>query len=311
MVSGGAPETLERKVYFYRVDVGTDEGGQPLVYDPAPALDVIDCLPFTNDDTGRYLFDSDGNALSLRTHSRIPGISVLFGRVRRNALPQLEQAGNVTDLILAADQGLLEETHVAFFPNNIAGAVYNHFGPRASGLGSYLHQKSAEAVPFASFKQLLRAEPAAQLDRLGDLRVLEMTITPAYADIVRQADGSMGDAFEANARLLESPRGLSLVLKSERVAAGGFLGRMGGVLRELLNSDSIREGALRLRARGYCNDTHIVDTLDLLSDKFISTKAIVRMNTRSRALVPGAAFQAIREAYGDLRDELEFAAGVS
>ena len=311
MVSGGAPETLERKVYFYRVDIGTDEGGQPLVYDPAPALDVVDSLPFTNDDNGRYLFDTDGNALSLRTHSRIPSVSVLFGRVRRNALPQLEQAGNVTDLILAADQGLLEETHVAFFPNNIAGAVYNHFGPRASRLGSYLHQKSAEAVPFASFKQLLRAEPSAQLDRLGDLRVLEMTITPAYVDVVRQADSSLGDAFEANARLLESPKGLSLVLKSERVAAGGFLGRMGGVLRGLLNNGSIREGALRLQARGYCNDTEIVDTLDLLSDNFISTKAIVRMNTRSRALDPGAALRAIREAYGDLRDELEIAAGVS
>lgn len=310
MVYGGAPETLERKVYFYRVDIGTDEGGQPLVYDPAPALDVIDLLPFTNDDGGRYLFDSDGNALSLRTHSRIPRVSVLFGRVRRNALPQLEQAGNVTDLVLAADQGLLEETHVTFFPNNIAGAVYNHFGPRAPRLGSYLYQKSAEAVPFASFKQLLRADPAAQLDRLGDLRVLEMTITPAYVDVVRQADDSLSDAFEANARLLEAPRGLSLVLKSERGAARGFLGRMGGVLRGLLNGN-IREGALRLQARGYCNDTEIVDTLDLLSDKFISTKAIVRMNTRSRALDPGAAFQAIREAYGDLRDELELAAGVS
>ena len=311
MVTGGAPETLERKVYFYRVDIGTDEGGQPLVYDPAPALDVIDSLPFTNDDGGRYLFDSDGNALSLRTHSRTPHVSVLFGRVRRNALPQLEQAGNVTDLVLAVDQGLLEETHVTFFPNNIAGAVYNHFGPRAPRLGSYLHQKSAEEVPFASFKQLLRADPAAQLDRLGDLRVLEMTITPAYVDVVRQADGSLGDAFEANSRLLESPKGLSLILKSERVAAGGFLGRMGGVLRGLLNNGNIREGALRLQARGYCNDTEIVDTLDLLSDKFISTKAIVRMNTRSRALDPGAAFQAIRETYSDLRDELELAADVS
>ena len=43
MVSGSAPGTLERKIYFYRADIGTDEGGQRLAFDPSPALDAIDC----------------------------------------------------------------------------------------------------------------------------------------------------------------------------------------------------------------------------------------------------------------------------
>ena len=226
----------------------------------------------------------------------------------------MEQAGNITDLALAADEGLIEETQVAFFRNNIVGAVYNHFGPigpRVSRLGSFLHERSREAVPRAAFRQLIRADAAAQLDRLGDLRVLDFAIAPSYLDAVRQVDGSLADAFEANSRLMEAPKELALVLKSERAAAGGFLNRMVGGLRELLNGGNIREGAERLRAHGYCKDTDRVDTVDLLNDQFIASKAIVRMNMRSRALEVVAAFQAIEETYQELRNDLEAAAGIS
>ena len=136
MVSGSAPETLERKVYFYRADIGTDEGGQRFSFDPSPALDAIDSLPFTNDAHGRYEFDADGNALSIRRHNTVPNVTLQFGRVRRNGLPMLEQAGNISDLVLDADAGLLEAIHIVFFPNNIVGAEYNHFGPRVSSTQS-------------------------------------------------------------------------------------------------------------------------------------------------------------------------------
>ena len=221
MVTGSNPGTLERKIYFYRVDIGQDEEGRPLVFDPSPALAFIDSLPFTDDEHGRYEFDSDGNALSVRTRGAGPKVNLLFGRVRRNGLPQLEQSGNITDLVLASDEGLLEETHIAFFQKNIVGAVYNHFGPRVSRLGSFLHERSQEAVPRAAFRQLLRSDSAAQLERLGDLRVLEFTISPSYLDVVRQADRSLADAFEASSRVVESPKELVLVLRPESSAAGG------------------------------------------------------------------------------------------
>ena len=121
-----------------------------------PALDAIDSLPFTNDAHGRYEFDADGNALSIRRHNTAPNVTLQFGRVRRNGLPMLEQAGNISDLVLDADAGLLEAIHVVFFPNNIVGAEYNHFGPRVSRLGSYLHEKSSEAVARAA----LQANPS-------------------------------------------------------------------------------------------------------------------------------------------------------
>ncbi len=311
MVTGSTPGTLERKIYFYRADIGADEGGQPLAFDPAPALDVIDSLPFTNDAYGRYEFDADGNALSVRRHHTAPNIMLQFGRVRRNGLPQLEQAGNISDLVLDTDAGLLEAIHVVFFADNIVGAEYNHFGPRVSRLGSFLHEKSNKAVPRATFRPILRGDAAKQLDRLSDLRVLELSVLPSYVDVVRQSHVSLADALAANGRVLENPKVLQVILTPQREASTGFLGNMIGGLRELVSNGNVREGADRLQVHGKCQDTDRVETIDLLKDQLISTKAIVRMNQRSRALDPGAAFQAIRDAYRDLHDELTVAASVS
>ena len=311
MVSASTPGTLERKIYFYRADIGTDEGGRPLAFDPSPALDAIDSLPFINDAHGRYEFDADGNALSARRHNTDPNVTLQFGRVRRNGLPQLEQAGDIRDLVLDADAGLLEAVHVVFFPNNIVGAEYNHFGPRVSRLGSFLHEKSSEAVARAAFRPILRGDAAKQLDRLSDLRVLELSVLPSYVDIVRQSHVSLADALAANGRVLENPKVLQVILKPQREASTGFLANMVGGLKELVSNGNVQEGADRLQVHGRCQDSNRVDTIDLLKDQLISTKAIVRMNPRSRALDPGATFQAIREAYLDLHDELESAASVS
>ncbi len=46
--------TVTRKIYFYRADVGSDDAGQPLPYDPSPALNRIDQLPFRTGQDGNY-----------------------------------------------------------------------------------------------------------------------------------------------------------------------------------------------------------------------------------------------------------------
>lgn len=311
MVSRRTSDTLERKIYFYRANIGNDEGGQPLTFDPVPALDVIDHLPFRDDNRGRYQVDADGNALSLRTISRSPDVTLQFGRIRRNGLPLLERAGEVSDLPLDANAGLFETIHVVFFPNNIVGAEYNHYGPRVSRLGTFLSDKSDDAVPKADFRPILRGDAAQQLDRLTDLRMLDFSMLPAYAGIVRQANNSFYDALEAAGRAIANPKSIQFVLKPDRQASQGFLRNMIGTLRNLVGSQDTLESADRLIVRGRCRDTDRVETIDLLKDQLISVKKIMRMNPRSRALEPGAAFQAIREAYAELRPQLELSASVS
>lgn len=311
MVSRRTSDTLERKIYFYRANIGNDEGGKPLAFDPVPALDAIDRLPFRDDDRGRYQVDADGNALSLRTNSKSPDVTLQFGRIRRNGLPLLERAGEVSDLPLDANAGLFETIHVIFFPNNIVGAEYNHYGPRVSRLGVFLHEKSDKAVARAEFNPILRGDASQQLDRLTDLRVLELSILPAYTDIVRQSNQSLYEAVDANRRAVSNPKTIPVILKPQPEASQGFLRNMIDGLRNLVSSQSTLEGADRLIVHGRCRDTNRVETIDLLKDQLISVKKIMRMNPRSRALEPNAAFQAIREAYGELRPQLESAASLS
>jgi hypothetical protein len=86
-----APPTLERKIHFYRADVGEDGGGKPLPFDPSPALDVINRPPFASGSASRYLLDDDGNAVCAWPCVRSEK-TVRFCQVRRTGLPQLEQA---------------------------------------------------------------------------------------------------------------------------------------------------------------------------------------------------------------------------
>lgn len=302
--------TLERKIYFYRAYIGNDDSGTPLIFDPRPALRAINSLHFT-DDGGRYEFDLEGNALCLVDYPSSSNPAVQFFRVRRTGLPLLERAGHIQNLDLDPDTGLLEAIHVVFFPDNIVGSEYNHFGPRLSRLGHYLHTKSEGAVPKAIFRPILRGDATKQLERLTDIRLLELSIRPAYAEIVRQADRSLADAIDANSRVLDDPETVQIVIKPQKQSRGAALDKLGSRFRQLFNQDGLLQNADRFQLRGKCADTARVETIDLLKDQLISTKRIVRLNERSRALDPDSAFQAILEAYKELYDDLLCAADIS
>lgn len=303
--------TLERKIHFYRADIGNDAGGRPLDFDPAPALNLIKSLPLTNDSDGYYQSDPDGNALCVVDYSDSDNQHICFYRVRRTGLPQVEQAGSITDLVIDPEAGLAEAVHVVFFPNNIVGAEYNHFGPRVSRLGNYLSEKSKKAVPSATFQPILRGDAAEQLDRLTDLRSLDFSIYPAYAATVRQAEPSLGAAFDANARVLDNPETIQVLLKPGKANQSRFLNKMRNPLKRLVANNGIHENSARLEVKGRCEDTGRVEKINLLNDLLISTQQIVRMNERGRALNHEAAFQAIRDAYKGLSDSLQNASSVS
>lgn len=305
-----ARPTLTRKIHFFRADIGVDGGGQPLPFDAEPALRVIDRLPFTNDGNGRYMLDDEGNALCVWPNINGGNTALRFCQIRRTGLPQLEQAGNVTDLNIAADAGLLEPIHVVFFPGNIVGIEYNHYGPRLSRLGYYLRVKSNNAVPLAMFYPLLRGDVAEQLDRLEEIRLFTLKIRPNYTNVVRQADRSLGDAFAANARVLNDPEEIEVSIKPCKNARHGAIGRLRESLKQLARRNDLRENAGQFQVKGRRDDTHRVEAIDLLKDQLISVRKIFRMGDRSRALDPDSAFEAILAAHDELEDALQQAAAI-
>lgn len=142
MTSGSPAAAILSAIKNYRADIGEDGGGSPLIFDPSPALTAIDGLLFLYGPTGRYLVDDDGNAVCAWPGAHRALQSLRFCQIRRTGLPQLERAGTVSDLNIAADAGLLETVDVTLFPDNIVGADFNFYRSQLSRLGYYLQLKS-------------------------------------------------------------------------------------------------------------------------------------------------------------------------
>ncbi|MXX85342.1 MAG: hypothetical protein F4Y71_02680 [Acidobacteria bacterium] len=302
--------TVKRTVHFFLADSGKDDSGRPLPFDPTPALTEIESLPFADSPTGRYEQENEGDVLCLFTNTP-QWDRVQFCRVRRTQLPLLEQGGRLSELNIPDKAGLLEAVQVRFFPRNIVGAVYNHYGPRLPSLGPYLYTVSRHAIPRVVFRPLLNADATSLIDNLGDLRVLEFDIRRSFKSVVADADASLAVAFDGVEELLDSPETIALVARPDRRMAQQFLARLREPLRWILQRDDSRDSILRLRAKGARTDTGRVETIDFLRDHFASTQEILRMRGRSRSLDPTAAFGAIGRAYAQLRDELDVAVSAS
>jgi hypothetical protein len=82
--------TVERKIYFYRVNVGTDDGGRALPFAPKPVLTHLANLPFT---VGRrYWEERDGNLTGCWIDQPASHAKLRLGHIRRSSLPLVERA---------------------------------------------------------------------------------------------------------------------------------------------------------------------------------------------------------------------------
>jgi hypothetical protein len=304
-------KTIERKIHFYRIDAGVNVSGKPLIYDPVPALNKIKGLPVTDEKYGRYLTDEDGNAIGVWPELVGVRTALRFCQVRRNGLPQVEQAGVVNELNIADDAGLLEPVHVVFFADNIVGADFNFYGPRLSRLGYYLSTKTGMDGQLLQFMPLLRQDVAAQLNRLDEISLFDLRIKSSYAQSVSQRDESLDAAIKANLLVLgDDTEDVQLILRAARGRRRGAFRRLGKAIKDLISSENFRENTERFQVRGRMNDTGKIDTIDLLKDQLIATKQILRLGERSRAVQAESAFQAIETAHAELKDSLLIAAGL-
>jgi len=296
--------TSQRSIYFYRADAGRMESGAPVPLDLREALRHVDSLPCA--EGGRYLEQDDGHTLcswvDSPDHQRFR-----LATIRRADLPRIEEAGNLTDLQLTADQGLYEPIHIQVLPDNIVGVEFNFYGPRPSRLGSYLRRVTGDDKIRFTLDPLLRQDVLAQLNRLEEIRVLDLAIRPSYASMVREANRDLGAAFAAAARVGQSQ--LVRLTLSPEPHHRGFLSRaVRAATRSLAGRADIRENAQTFKVKGMDEETHTVEAVDVLRDQRVVSRNIVRLDERSRTINDAAAYEAIASAYSDLKDELQQAA---
>jgi len=297
---------VKRSIYFYRADAGIHTSGKPIPVNLRVSLAAIDALPCA--EGGRYLEQDDGNTLCAWIDSPDEQ-RFRLATIRRADLPRVEQGGNLTDLQLSADQGLYEPIHVHVFENNIFGVEFNFYGPRPSKLSWYLRQVTGNDDIRFTLDPLLRQDVLAQLNRLEDLRVLDLAIRPSYATAVRQANRDLGAAFEAAARVGQSQL-VRLVLSPEPHGRGFLRRTVRTAARRLAGRSDIRENAETFKVKGLDEETRTIEAVDVLRDQLVVSRSIVRLDVRSRAVNDAAAYAAINDAYMSLEHELQEAAAV-
>lgn len=298
---------VERKIYFYRVDAGRDYAGRSVPFNPAPVLAHLNQLPFT--DGGRYWNSGDGHETCCWIDVESTRGCLRLANVRRSGLPQIERRGTISPLGIPSAAGLVEQVHVVFFPHNIVGSEFNFYGPRLSRLGRYIEVKANGICPSVTFEPLLRQDVMEQIERLADIRLLNLKIHASYASVISQADQDLGSAFEAAARAGQAEE-LEIILRprshSRETLAQGLL----QTVRRLTQRQDLREESSRFIVKGLDEDTERVEIIDILKDQLISRKRIILEDERTRALNSESAYAAIEQAYTELRDELLLAAEV-
>ena len=301
--------TVERKIYFYRADVGTDERGQPIPFDPAPALHRIGQLPFSAG-TGRYMDHGDGRHLCCWIDRLGQQPRFRFGCIRRSGLPMVERSGSLSELGIPPDSGLLEPVHVVVFGGNIVGSDFNHFGPRMSGLSRYLADRGNGLCPNVTFERLLRRDAEEQLRRFGELRLFRLRIRPSFIRVMEEASEDLSAALRAAHGVGEAEE-VELILRAGRSRKSVLSRNMLRIVRFLSRREETQSEASKFEVAGVNPVTGLVEHLDLLQEQLIVRKQIVRQTDRGRALDAQSAFQAIEEAYAEVEAEVAEAAGVA
>ena len=295
-----------RMVHFYRLHDGPDGDGGFRGYDIGAALARIGQLPFQ--EGGRYVTDGDDTVLGLwpdglhGAHHRLR-----FATIRRAALPLIEEAGQLSDLVIPANAGIAEITHFAVFENGITGVLYNNYGPRPPKLTAYLSELCPQPLDQPQISALLRPDVAAQIARLEDIRMLDLAVQHGREGLLAEHDEGLAQVLRAASVLTDAQR-VRLVLQPEPYARGGLGRSTRSLIQRLARIVGIGSILDRCVVKGYDPQQGAQVDLDLLKEHLVSRQDVVFLDNRSRALNDDSAYAAIQNAHAELHDQLRRAA---
>ncbi len=299
----GRPNTVERTIYFYKLAAGN--GHPEIKYeDLIKATEEINNLQWDAD--GRYMEIADGDSICAWCDQMRPQIRLKLGVKRKNALPDIEDRGNLTPLDLDDNAGLSEATHIVIFPNGIIGVEFNFYGPRVQRLKNYFEMKTG--IESISIQMLLRRDVEQALEKFRNLSILHFRLRRADADLLREADeGGLGAGFKATIEQLQAPL-VELVLRSPVYSRTTLVNPFLNLAKALAKHPKTRETFDILKVKGYNEETHRSEELDLLKDALISSQYIIKQGPRRRSLNSQNVYEAINTAYTQLREDIERAA---
>ena len=302
-------ETVQRKVFFYELQAGRGQDGQPEVFDPGPALSAINSLPYNVTPGGRYLEGENNSYYSANVISARSPQKVIYYLTRRSDLPEIEQGGAFSSLKIPPTAGLGEKIHIMFF-GRYAAADFNFHGPRATTFPRYLQLKAKGFVPpmgGLAFSLLLSGEAGEKLKRLEGLTFARMKMARTALGIADQADQSMAEMLRQNIESTNADE-LELTLRVRRPKKGQFRRFLSpsilNLLKGLADKQETYQSFDKLEARGIGRISKEPELVDILQDELIAQATMIKTSSRSRSIESEHAFSAIASAFRKVRAEI-------
>lgn len=298
----GEDANIFRRVYFFRVE-HFDEVRESLPL----ALARVSELEF--EDSGRYKFDPSSNLrLSAYPDTATYPLKLRFGRIRRDALPQVERAGDLSTLELQEDAGLIDLSHVVIFDNGYVAAEWNPEGPKLAALGAYLFEKGRlNTVP--RFLSLVERDIVDVVRRLDSVRVLEIDLPPDAIELAREADENLAAAIKATAAMGATKRtGLVLTADKPTTRLRDLAVRLAQTLkRRPQESKDVKN----LAVRGYGDGSRVARYIDILESKLVAAEDFPRTSDRARSVKSVETYAILQRLFNENLDRIISAAGTS
>lgn len=300
--------SVTRKINFLFATVGVDQSGEWIPFQHSPVLADIKQLSFDNGD--RYLDIAADEAVYCLFIDKIGKQRgyVTWAKIRRDALPEIELRGNLTDLDIDVEAGVAEISHAIFFPGNIIGFESNSYA-RPTRLAVYLRRKSPDiCLRNLDIEPLLKPDVRSRLKELKSVSLLRIGATTTFFDAITAADETLGRAFKSgakagNAEEIEiTMRGIQPLSGTDRL---GWLRK----LARLIGLAGADTALTEFQVGGQSTDTNKHVLIDLLSDKLVTSKKILRQGARTRVVDPNSAWDAIEDAYEEMLPEINAAIG--
>jgi hypothetical protein len=303
---------VRRKIYFYRAGPGIDEvTGQIKALRPMPIISRLNSLSEVEKQLERR--DGDLTFCRIFNGSRYPRLRL--STVRMAEIPEGFDRRDSSNFIfeMAEEQGISENSHMVFFPNNILGLEYNYRGPGIGRLEEYLRKKAPIPESKVSFNPLLNRDFEEQLERLGDVR--EVRVRVSHRQVEEANSQGINPEEDDPYKVLESMKDFEeageyeIAWKSRSRSQETIPSRFLSVARSYLRRYDTEDRGAMLVIRGHDEEGHM-QRINVLNERLVFQETAFKLRPADRGVIADSAFQAIEKAYRDNREMIERAAAL-
>jgi hypothetical protein len=290
---------VEKKIHFMKVDSGDVAFEDVLL--------AVDQLP---DAQLYYTTDEYGNGICLKELKVKNDIYMgVMTRVRMDELPSVATTGrrDTEQLKIAENQGLAETTHFVYFSQSKLLAIeYNHYGPRASAIRSYMISKynpdHGEPLPLL-FEYILDEETLQLLADGNEVRLLTISVPKMYLASLAGEDENIYEAFENATHFAEGGEVEILMRMPTNRKSPDYATTRQNLLAKTRALASMAPGTFtKLRAKVKPPKGRTV-SVDLLENRFVA-RIGVESKSRTNDLDSLSLFHAMTSAYQENREAL-------